>query len=70
VEKILEQMHAAMGKELLRRIEDGTATASDLSVARQFLKDNGIDSVPTESSPIGQLTKAMPFDDCDQTVAH
>lgn len=41
----------------------GEATASDLSVVRQFLKDNGIDSVPKKGSPLDQLNRAtnLPF---------
>ena len=40
---------------LLRRIEDGSASASDLAVARALLKDNGITAVPAQGSPMGNL---------------
>lgn len=43
-EDIFEQLHGKLAEELLRRILSGEATASDLSVARQFLKDNNVDS--------------------------
>ena len=35
-------------ENLLLRIQDPEAKSSDLNVARQFLKDNGIDAVPVE----------------------
>ena len=63
---LLDAMHEALTAELLKRITDGTATASDLSVARQFLKDNGIDADANrapKNSPLGQLTEKLPFDD-------
>jgi hypothetical protein len=37
---ILAQAHEELAKELLRRIKSGEASATDLNVARQFLKDN------------------------------
>jgi len=61
--KILEQIHNALAAELLKKIEDGTATATDLNVARQFLKDNGIDCAPDVSQPMLNLAKIMPFDE-------
>jgi hypothetical protein len=32
-------------------------------VARQFLKDNGIDCAPEASQPMLNLAKIMPFDE-------
>jgi len=60
-DELLDVLHGALAKELLRRIEDGTATAADLNAARQFLKDNGIDAVPTQGSPINNLMANLPF---------
>jgi len=42
--RLLEELHNETAQVLLDRIKSGEATAADLSVARQFLKDNGIDS--------------------------
>lgn len=60
---ILEAIHSALAQELLRKIQNGDATPSDLSVARQFLKDNGIDAAPDVSQPMLNLAKIMPFDE-------
>ncbi len=41
-EELLEQLHAATADALLKRIQDGSATAADIAAAAKFLKDNGI----------------------------
>ena len=35
--------------------------AADLGVARQFLKDNGIDAMASQSEPLANLAKTLPF---------
>ncbi|MEM0952420.1 MAG: hypothetical protein AAGI66_09820 [Cyanobacteria bacterium P01_H01_bin.74] len=40
---------------LLEKVKDKTATAADLSVIRQFLKDNNITSLPTKDNALGNL---------------
>ena len=47
-------------ENLLLRIQDPEAKSSDLNVARQFLKDNGIDAVPVEGSPLSDLVATLP----------
>ena len=37
---IQNQLHQVLAEELLARVQTGEATASELNVARQFLKDN------------------------------
>ena len=44
--KALESLHTVLVQELLDRIRAGDAKPSDLNVARQFLKDNGIECLP------------------------
>jgi len=61
--QVLEQIHNALAGELLRKIQDGSATATELNVARQFLKDNGIDCAPDASQPMLNLAQIMPFDE-------
>lgn len=61
--QILEQIHNALAAELLRKIQDGSAVPTELNVARQFLKDNGIDCSPEASQPMLNLAKIMPFDE-------
>lgn len=60
LEQILAQMHEALGTELLNRIESGEATASELSVARQFLNDNHISGVAKVDNGLGQLASTLP----------
>tara|TARA_R100001443_G_scaffold11402_1_gene20955 strand:+ start:81 stop:299 length:219 start_codon:yes stop_codon:yes gene_type:complete len=61
-EKGLQELHDVIATELLTRIKTGEATSADLSVARQFLKDNGIDANTGQSEPLLNLAKVLPFD--------
>ena len=61
--KLLEQLHLVLAQELLDKVKSGEAKAGDLNVARQFLRDNGIDAVPTEDNPLGKLLEELPFDE-------
>lgn len=64
---LFAKMHEALGKELLSRIESGEATASELSVARQFLNDNHVSGVPKPENPLGKLAQSLPaFEDSDK----
>ena len=65
----LESLPTEVAMTLLDRIKSGEATAADLSVARQFLKDNGIDSVAFQDSPVSNLAAVLPFNDPDQPAA-
>lgn len=68
-EEALELLHASLANQLAKKIESGEATAADLSVARQFLKDNGIDAVPTSGSPLDGLRNTLPFPDAEAMAA-
>lgn len=57
----LENLHGAIATALADKIRSGDATAADLAVARQFLKDNGIDSIATPNNPLGHLAGQLPF---------
>lgn len=51
-------------RELLKRIEDGVASPSDLNVARQLLKDIGVVGLLSEEAstkPTLGLIHALPF---------
>lgn len=54
-EKLLGDLQDGMIRLLLNRVKDGTASASDLAVARALLRDNGITAVPAKGSPLGNL---------------
>ena len=60
---IENKLHKALAEQLLTRVESGEATASELNVARQFLKDNGIDGTVEQSDPLANLAKILPFTD-------
>ena len=62
-------LHKTLAENLILRIQDPEAKSSDLNVARQFLKDNGIDAVPVEGSPLSDLVRTLPdFSDADFDV--
>jgi hypothetical protein len=70
-DSILNAMHNDLATALRKRINSGDATAADLSVARQFLKDNNVTSVPAADSPLGKLLGSLPFAteaDADQVL--
>ena len=60
--KKLKELHAVLAEKLLAKVKAPDAKSSDLNVARQFLRDNGIDAVPTEGSSLDKLVKELPFD--------
>lgn len=60
-EKKLSELHNQLTDKLLEKIRDPEVKASDLNVARQFLKDNNIDCSPTENNSIGKLAEELPF---------
>jgi|TARA_R110000796_G_scaffold209287_1_gene325627 hypothetical protein len=60
----LEALHASVTRELLSRVSSGEATASELSVAVKFLKDNGASTdVVTAESPMASLLAELPFEE-------
>lgn len=61
--EVLADLHEALVEELLRRVRSGEATAGDLGVARQMLKDNAVDCIAIPESPLARLALSMPFDD-------
>ena len=61
--EILDSLHDAVSQELLARVRTVEATASELSVAVKFLKDNGASlDVITAESPLGNLLESLPFE--------
>ena len=59
--EILEELHGTVALELLNRIRNGDARPADMANAIKFLKDNGIEGLPVEGSPLGNLVNSMPF---------
>ena len=58
--KLLKTIHYELDKHILDLIKSGEAKAGDLNVARQFLKDNGIECIPVENNPIEDLMTNLP----------
>jgi hypothetical protein len=68
--ELLEALHTTLIGTLLDKIKSGEATAAELSVARQLLKDNGIDVAAEASQPILKLHEAMPFDPAEDDLKY
>ena len=62
---LLEALHHAVATELLTKVQSGEATAAEISAAIKFLKDNGVEALPTGDNQVGRLFEALPFDDTD-----
>ena len=56
----LEQLHEVLTQELLTRIQAGEAAPALLNVARQFLRDNGIESLALPGSSLNDLLSQLP----------
>jgi|TARA_Y100000015_G_scaffold2971_1_gene2787 hypothetical protein len=64
--ELMDLLHRTLAEQLLAKVQDPEAKASDLNVARQFLKDNNIEGLATDSSPLADLAKTLPtFSDDD-----
>ena len=61
-DKKLKELHAVLAEKLLKLVKDPECKSSDLNIARQFLRDNNIDCVPVEGSPLQNLVDELPFD--------
>tara|TARA_R100000541_G_scaffold55460_1_gene64358 strand:+ start:2031 stop:2264 length:234 start_codon:yes stop_codon:yes gene_type:complete len=66
VSEVLNDLHGALAEELLDRVRSGEAKPSDLGVAVKFLKDNGIEAIPTDGSYLQQLFEELPFDEDEE----
>jgi hypothetical protein len=60
-EQKLSNLFDLVCDDLTERIGNGAATSTDLNVARQMLKDNGITAIPVETNSLGDLANALPF---------
>ncbi len=60
--KTLDELHTELAQTLLDIVRSGEAKSSHLNVARQFLKDNGIEGLPIDNSPLKELVDELPFE--------
>jgi hypothetical protein len=60
----LALLHSKLAEVLKNQLEDPEVSPAFLNVARQFLKDNNIDSVAENANPMDLLKEAeLPFQD-------
>ena len=64
----LRELHGILAEKLLEKVKDPNVKSSDLNVCRQFLRDNGIDAVPTDNSPLQRLIDEMPFNEKPKAI--
>ena len=55
-EKELSELHGQLARVMKKMLDSGNYKSSDLNVIRQFLKDNGIEAVAAEGSPLFELS--------------
>ena len=60
--KTLDELHTELAQTHLDIVRSGEAKSSHLNVARQFLKDNGIEGLPIDNSPFKELVDELPFE--------
>jgi len=60
-DKKLTELHAILAEKLLEKVKDPECKASFLNIARQFLKDNNIDAIPVDNSPLEKIMNELPF---------
>ena len=57
----LSKLHEMLCDELTRRLQAGEdLSPADLNVIRQFLKDNNVDALATDDSPLAEVLKSLP----------
>lgn len=54
------ELHRLVTEEYLRRIKTGEATTQDLKAMCDWLKNNDINGIAVEGSPLDQLTSILP----------
>lgn len=68
-EELLNQLHGSLAAHLLDQIKSAQGAGEPLPASlvkeiREFLKDNGVESLPQPGSPVGRLldeAKSLPF---------
>ena len=60
-QETLENLHSQVARELSDRIATGEASSADMSNAIKFLRDNGIEGLAIQDSPLGHLVNVLPF---------
>ena len=58
--ELLQNLHTVLIENLLDKVKSREAKAGELNVARQLLKDNGIECIPTANNPMEDLMSSLP----------
>jgi hypothetical protein len=68
---IAEKLRDKMAEKMLEMLDSDEVTAAEMSVIRQFLKDNNVtyDLIP-EGSALADLVKDFPFDIDSEEARH
>lgn len=61
IKETLEELHLEAIRLLLKRVKSGEATAADLAVARNILRDSNIQCLPRANPEMLQLADSIPF---------
>lgn len=56
---LLESIHAKIAQDMLDKLEEGKAEARDWAVIVKFLKDNNIDSLPSQDASAATAFSAL-----------
>ena len=59
-EDLMDELHAALAKEMVQWIKAGELSPAQASVITKFLKDNDITGVPISGSPLASLAGLIP----------
>ena len=70
LEELLAELHHETARQLLAAIRSGSASPGHFMAAIRFLKENGVDAVPKEGSPMADLAKIVPFPSGDEADYH
>lgn len=57
---LMQQLHEALVEQILAKVKSGEATAADFNVARQLLKDHGVNADPKRNPGLRELTESLP----------
>lgn len=68
LEDLAKLLHTKLAEELLARLETGEASAAELNVVRQFLKDNNVDDLALPRRPIRRLSEHARFEDPHEQI--
>lgn len=68
-EALLGHLHNAVATDLIKVIESGEATSSEVSNAIRFLKDNGIEASTDLNDKLSRLKDSLPDFDEDEEAS-